>query len=87
MLNTPPTFAWYIAGLVFQWLKRQGGLDAMGERNRVKAQKLYAAIDGSSFYRNPVAKDARSLDERAVHAGEAGARQGRSSPRRRRRAW
>jgi phosphoserine aminotransferase len=60
MLNTPPTFAWYMAGLVFQWLKRQGGLKGMGERNRAKAEKLYAAIDGSSFYRNPVAKDARS---------------------------
>ncbi len=60
MLNTPPTFAWYMAGLVFQWLKRQGGLQGIGERNRAKAQKLYAAIDGSSFYRNPVAKDARS---------------------------
>jgi phosphoserine aminotransferase len=60
MLNTPPTFAWYMAGLVFQWLKRNGGLQAMGERNRAKAEKLYAAIDGSSFYRNPVAKDARS---------------------------
>src|SRR5688500_18043259 len=60
MLNTPPTFAWYMAGLVFQWLKRQGGLKGIGERNRAKAEKLYAAIDGSSFYRNPVAKDARS---------------------------
>ena len=60
MLNTPPTFGWYIAGLVFKWLKRQGGLQGMGERNRAKAEKLYAAIDGSSFYRNPVAKDARS---------------------------
>jgi phosphoserine aminotransferase len=60
MLNTPPTFAWYMAGLVFQWLKRNGGLSAMAERNRVKAQTLYGAIDGSAFYRNPVAKDARS---------------------------
>ncbi|MGH8187072.1 MAG: 3-phosphoserine/phosphohydroxythreonine transaminase [Steroidobacteraceae bacterium] len=60
MLNTPPTFAWYMAGLVFQWLKRQGGLKGIGERNRLKAEKLYGAIDGSSFYRNPVAKDARS---------------------------
>jgi phosphoserine aminotransferase len=60
MLNTPPTFAWYMAGLVFQWLKRQGGLQGIGERNRAKAEKLYAAIDGSSFYRNPVATDARS---------------------------
>lgn len=60
MLNTPPTYAWYLAGLVFQWLKRQGGLAAMGERNRAKAEKLYAAIDASAFYANPVAKDARS---------------------------
>ncbi|MGH8178933.1 MAG: 3-phosphoserine/phosphohydroxythreonine transaminase [Steroidobacter sp.] len=60
MLNTPPTFAWYTAGLVFQWLKRQGGLQGMGAINRAKAEKLYAAIDSSAFYRNPVAKDARS---------------------------
>jgi phosphoserine aminotransferase len=60
MLNTPPTFAWYMAGLVFKWLKRSGGLAAVGERNRVKARTLYAAIDASEFYRNPVAKDARS---------------------------
>jgi phosphoserine aminotransferase len=60
MLNTPPTFAWYMAGLVFKWLKRCGGVSAMGERNKVKAQKLYAAIDASTLYRNPVAVDARS---------------------------
>ena len=60
MLNTPPTYAWYIAGLVLQWLKRKGGLAAMGKLNEAKAGKLYATIDGSSFYRNPVAKDARS---------------------------
>ena len=54
MSNTPPTFGWYIAGLVFKWLKQQGGLVAMGERNRTKAEKLYATIDGSGFYRNPV---------------------------------
>jgi phosphoserine aminotransferase len=60
MLNTPPTFAWYMAGLVFKWLKRAGGVSAMGERNKVKARKLYAAIDASALYRNPVAKDARS---------------------------
>jgi phosphoserine aminotransferase len=60
MLNTPTTFAWYMAGLVFKWLKRQGGVAAMGERNRVKAQALYAAIDGSSLYRNSVALDSRS---------------------------
>ncbi len=60
MLNTPPTFAWYMAGLVFQWIKRQGGLTAMAERNRLKAEKLYAAIDGSRFYANPVAHNCRS---------------------------
>jgi phosphoserine aminotransferase len=60
MLNTPPTFAWYMAGLVFKWLKRGGGLAAVGERNRIKAQTLYAAIDASQLYRNTVAHDARS---------------------------
>lgn len=60
MSNTPPTFAWYIAGLVFDWIKHNGGLGAMGELNRAKAEKLYAAIDGSSFYANPVALDYRS---------------------------
>jgi phosphoserine aminotransferase len=60
MLNTPPTFAWYMAGLVFKWLKRAGGLAAIGERNRLKARTLYAAIDDSLLYRNPIARDARS---------------------------
>jgi phosphoserine aminotransferase len=60
MLNTPPTFAWYFAGLVFRWLKEQGGLAAMGARNRAKAQLLYGAIDASGFYSNPVAVPARS---------------------------
>lgn len=60
MLNTPPCYAWYMAGLVFDWIKRNGGLEAMGERNARKADKLYAAIDASDFYRNPIAVDARS---------------------------
>jgi phosphoserine aminotransferase len=60
MLNTPPTYTWYVAGLVFQWLKRQGGLAGMGSLNRAKAEKIYAAIDSSPFYANPVAKNARS---------------------------
>jgi phosphoserine aminotransferase len=60
MLNTPPTFAWYLAGLVFQWLRKQGGLAAMAERNRAKAERLYGYIDGSGWYANPIAKDARS---------------------------
>lgn len=60
MYNTPPTYAWYLAGLVFQLLKNNGGLAAMAEINKRKAEKLYNAIDGSGFYHNPVAKDARS---------------------------
>jgi phosphoserine aminotransferase len=60
MLNTPPTFAWYVAGLVFKWLKRQGGLARMAERNRTKAERLYRAIDASGFYRNAVAPACRS---------------------------
>jgi len=60
MLNTPPTFAWYFAGLVFKWLKRQGGLARMGEINKAKAASLYRAIDESGFYRNPVAPACRS---------------------------
>ena len=60
MYNTPPTYAIYIAGLVFQWIKRMGGLSAMQERNRQKAQLLYEALDGSSLYRNAVAPSCRS---------------------------
>lgn len=60
MSNTPPTFAWYVAGLVFDWIKRQGGLPAMAKHNQAKAEKLYAAIDGSDFYANPVAIPYRS---------------------------
>lgn len=60
MLNTPPTFAWYVAGLVFAWLKRQGGLAKMAEVNRRKAELLYRAVDDSAFYANPVARPWRS---------------------------
>ncbi|MCW9088928.1 MAG: 3-phosphoserine/phosphohydroxythreonine transaminase [Gammaproteobacteria bacterium] len=60
MYNTPPTYSWYLAGLVFEWLKQGGGLDKMAETNKRKADKLYAAIDGSGFYANPVAPDCRS---------------------------
>lgn len=60
MLNTPPTFGWYFAGLVFRWLKREGGLTAMAQRNRAKAEALYGTIDASSFYANPVARNCRS---------------------------
>jgi phosphoserine aminotransferase len=60
MLNTPPTFAWYVCGLVFQWMKAEGGLAAIGERNERKAGLLYDYIDSQDFYRNPVAKPYRS---------------------------
>ncbi|WP_038248091.1 3-phosphoserine/phosphohydroxythreonine transaminase [Ghiorsea bivora] len=60
MYNTPPTYSWYMAGLVFEWIQAQGGLKAMGEINGRKAAKLYAAIDDSGFYANPVAKQHRS---------------------------
>jgi phosphoserine aminotransferase len=60
MYNTPPTYAWYVAGLVFQWLKQQGGLAAMAVRNTRKSEKLYAAIDRSDFYNNPVDPPSRS---------------------------
>ncbi len=60
MTNTPPTFAWYVADLVFRWLLEKGGVEAMAEVNARKANKLYAAIDRLDFYSNPVAKDCRS---------------------------
>jgi phosphoserine aminotransferase len=60
MYNTPPTYAIYMAGLVFQWLKRQGGIAAMEIRNKAKAALLYGAIDGSELYQNKVAKNCRS---------------------------
>jgi phosphoserine aminotransferase len=60
MYNTPPTYAWYLAGLVFQWLKANGGLAAMAEVNERKAKALYAAIDNSDFYANPVELNSRS---------------------------
>ena len=60
MYNTPPTYAIYIAGLVFQWLKRQGGVAAMEQRNIAKAKLLYGYFDSTDFYSNKVAKDCRS---------------------------
>ena len=60
MFNTPPTYAWYIAGLVFEWLKKRGGLKAMAQINERKAKKLYDYIDASGFYKNPVAHTDRS---------------------------
>jgi phosphoserine aminotransferase len=60
MYNTPPTYAIYMAGLVFQWLKKQGGMAAMEARNMAKAELLYNYIDGSQLYVNKVGKDCRS---------------------------
>jgi phosphoserine aminotransferase len=61
MLNTPNTWGWYLAGLTFQWLQEQGGMAAIGERNRAKAELLYRTIDESGgYYRNPVERVARS---------------------------
>lgn len=60
MFNTPSTFAWYLSGLVFKWLKAQGGLTVIAERNRAKAEHLYQFIDKSAFYSNDVASENRS---------------------------
>lgn len=60
MYNTPPTYAVYIAGLVFQWLRRNGGLVQMEKTNVAKAGLLYDLLDASGFYRSPVAKEDRS---------------------------
>ena len=60
MLNTPNTFGWYLAGLVFEWLLEQGGVAAIAQRNSTKADLLYGYIDGSGYYKNPVEKSARS---------------------------
>jgi len=54
MYNTPATYSWYLAGLVFKWLKEQGGVKAMGEINARKARKLYGFIDDNEFYANPI---------------------------------
>lgn len=61
MLNTPPTFAWYLSGLVFEWLIEQGGVSAIYEKNLQKAQKLYDFIDNCAFYQNKVDKKYRSI--------------------------
>ena len=83
MLNTPPTYAIYIAGLVFEWIRAQGGVSAMDERNRRKAALLYGFLDGSGFFSCPVAPDCRSLmnvpfrlrDDRLDEAFLAGAKE------------
>ena len=61
MFNTPPTFAWYLAGKVFTWLKSNGGLEAIAKINHAKAKSLYEFIDSSDFYSNPIAIANRSI--------------------------
>ena len=61
MYNTPPVYALYLAGLVFDWLQAQGGLAAMAACNRRKAEQLYRTIDGNDFYANPIEPASRSL--------------------------
>ena len=70
MINTPPTYAIYVAGLVFAWIEEQGGLEAMAQRNRVKADLLYAAIDASGFYSNAISPSDRSLMNVPFHLAE-----------------
>ena len=60
MYNTPPTYAWYLAGLVFQWLKTLGGVKAIAKINQDKAELLYSAIDRSDFYQNNIEAHYRS---------------------------
>lgn len=61
MLNTPACFSWYVCGLVFKWMKAEGGLAKVGERNERKAKLLYDYIDSQGFYKNPVKKEHRSI--------------------------
>jgi len=61
MSNTPPTFAWYLSGLVFEWLLEQGGVAAIEQVNKRKAAKLYQAIDATGFYKNSIALNNRSI--------------------------
>lgn len=61
MYNTPPTYAWYLAGLVFEWLLEIGGVKAIAEINRQKAELLYSTVDRNDFYKNDISNENRSL--------------------------
>jgi phosphoserine aminotransferase len=61
MYNTPPTYAWYLAGLVFEWLLAKGGVSAIADINAKKAQLLYDFVDESDFYQNSITQENRSL--------------------------
>ncbi|WP_395343347.1 3-phosphoserine/phosphohydroxythreonine transaminase [Ningiella sp. W23] len=71
MYNTPPTFSWYLAGLVFEWLLENGGVNAIEVLNRKKAELLYACIDASDFYQNKVADENRSKMNATFHLADA----------------
>jgi len=83
MYNTPPVFNWYMAGLVFKWVKEQGGVEKMAENSSKRSAKLYAAIDTSDFFSNPVSPEFRSrmnvpfilaqesLNKKFLHEAEA----------------
>ncbi|QJD30379.1 3-phosphoserine/phosphohydroxythreonine transaminase [Methylococcus geothermalis] len=72
MLNTPPTYIWYLLGLVLDWLKQQGGVAGIEAQNIRKAQKLYAAIDASAFYSNPIDPAFRSRMNVPFRLADAG---------------
>lgn len=72
MFNTPPTFAWYLSGLVFKWLKEKGGIGEMDRINQAKADLLYGVIDNSDFYRNDVATANRSRMNVPFQLADAG---------------
>jgi phosphoserine aminotransferase len=71
MYNTPPTFAIYLVGLVLKWIKQSGGLNAVGERNQRKANKLYAYLDQSRLFKPTAAKDSRSQMNVTFVTGDA----------------
>jgi phosphoserine aminotransferase len=71
MYNTPPTYAWYLAGLVFKWLKQQGGVEAMAHTNALKSAQLYSCIDNTDFYHNKVHPNFRSKMNVTFHLPNA----------------
>jgi phosphoserine aminotransferase len=71
-VNTPPTYSWYFVGLMLDWVREQGGVDAIEARNIHKSQKLYSAIDASPFYSNPVPVEFRSRMNIPFHLIDTG---------------
>ncbi len=71
MFNTPPTFAWYLSGLVFKWLKEKGGVGEIDKINQAKADLLYGLIDQNLFYSNDVAVENRSRMNVPFHLADA----------------